>query len=208
MAYLFDHRTNTFSNLFWISYLFSPQLSYGIVRNAFGNYFDVLKEVTYSPLMAEMLTYNNGVSTGHAWIKRNKLHHADEVRFNRAKQFCHRNSATANNDSPPACLSCSCRIMHESSYNFSRWVSIDSTTMGQSKKMLTVTKFERIETMIYPNMPRYSLVSKSNPREGTSKTFRFPNSTATKSIPYRSSPSTRITFQRYVRIEAGFFFSF
>ena len=36
------------------------------VRHAFGNYFDILKEVTYSPLMAEMLTYNNGaVSIEH-----------------------------------------------------------------------------------------------------------------------------------------------
>lgn len=30
------------------------------VRHAFGNYFDILKEVTYHPLMAEMLTYRNG----------------------------------------------------------------------------------------------------------------------------------------------------
>eukprot|EP00934_Nitzschia_sp_Nitz4_P004476 Nitzschia sp. Nitz4//scaffold371_size14297//6040//11866//NITZ4_008941-RA/size14297-augustus-gene-0.3-mRNA-1//-1//CDS//3329549584//4466//frame0 len=34
------------------------------VRHAFGNYFDILKEVTYSPLMGEMLTYINGRSTG------------------------------------------------------------------------------------------------------------------------------------------------
>lgn len=37
------------------------------VRHAFGNYFDILKEVTYHPLMAEMLTYLNGESTGYAW---------------------------------------------------------------------------------------------------------------------------------------------
>jgi len=30
------------------------------VQNAFGNYFDILKEVTYNPLMAEMLTYKDG----------------------------------------------------------------------------------------------------------------------------------------------------
>lgn len=30
------------------------------VRHAFGNYMDILKEVTYHPLMAEMLTYING----------------------------------------------------------------------------------------------------------------------------------------------------
>ena len=27
------------------------------VRNAFGNYFDILKEVSYSPMMAEMLSF-------------------------------------------------------------------------------------------------------------------------------------------------------
>ena len=27
------------------------------VRHAFGNYFDILKEVVYSPMMSEMLTY-------------------------------------------------------------------------------------------------------------------------------------------------------
>lgn len=50
------------------------------MRNAFGNYFDILKEVTYSPMMAEMLTYVDGASTGSTWIETNKLHHADEVR--------------------------------------------------------------------------------------------------------------------------------
>ena len=33
------------------------------VRNAFGNYYDILKEVTYSPLMAEMLTYKDGTAS-------------------------------------------------------------------------------------------------------------------------------------------------
>lgn len=39
-----------------------PFLSYYdiFIRHAFGNYFDILKEVTYHPLMAEMLTYLNG----------------------------------------------------------------------------------------------------------------------------------------------------
>lgn len=48
------------------------------VRNAFGNYFDILKEVTYSPMMAEMLTYINGQSTGFAWTKLNRTQFADE----------------------------------------------------------------------------------------------------------------------------------
>ena len=30
------------------------------VRHSFGKYFDILKEVTYNPLMAEMLTYKDG----------------------------------------------------------------------------------------------------------------------------------------------------
>ncbi len=33
------------------------------VRNAFGNYFDVLKEVAYSPMMAEMLSFLESKST-------------------------------------------------------------------------------------------------------------------------------------------------
>jgi len=48
------------------------------VRQAFGNYFDILKEVTYSPLMSEMLTYLNGQSTGYAYIQKNRLQFADE----------------------------------------------------------------------------------------------------------------------------------
>jgi uncharacterized protein (DUF1800 family) len=36
------------------------------VRNAFGNYFDILKEVSYSPLMAEMLSYLDSKST--IWV--------------------------------------------------------------------------------------------------------------------------------------------
>jgi hypothetical protein len=48
------------------------------VRNAFGNYFDILKEVTYSPMMAEMLSYLNGRSTGYEYTKFNRLQYADE----------------------------------------------------------------------------------------------------------------------------------
>lgn len=35
------------------------------VRNAFGNYFDVLKEVSYSPMMAEMLSFLESKSTAY-----------------------------------------------------------------------------------------------------------------------------------------------
>lgn len=36
------------------------------VRNAFGNYFDILKEVAYSPVMSSMLSYLNSKSS--AWV--------------------------------------------------------------------------------------------------------------------------------------------
>jgi len=48
------------------------------VRNAFGNYFNVLKEVTLHPMMAEMLTYQNGQSTGYAYINDGYIQQADE----------------------------------------------------------------------------------------------------------------------------------
>jgi 23S rRNA A2030 N6-methylase RlmJ len=35
------------------------------VRNAFGNYFDILKEVSYSPMMAEMLSYLSSKSAAY-----------------------------------------------------------------------------------------------------------------------------------------------
>ena len=35
------------------------------VRNAFGNYFDILKEVSYSPVMAEMLSFLNSRSSSY-----------------------------------------------------------------------------------------------------------------------------------------------
>lgn len=35
------------------------------VRNAFGNYFDVLKEVSYSPMMAEMLSFLDSKSSAY-----------------------------------------------------------------------------------------------------------------------------------------------
>jgi len=37
------------------------------VRHAFGNYRDILREVAYSPLTAEMLTYIQSKSTGYNW---------------------------------------------------------------------------------------------------------------------------------------------
>jgi Protein of unknown function (DUF1800) len=48
------------------------------VRNAFGNYFDILKEVTYHPLMSSMLTYIDGQSTAYSFVRNNLVTQADE----------------------------------------------------------------------------------------------------------------------------------
>jgi cullin-associated NEDD8-dissociated protein 1 len=40
------------------------------VRNAFGNFFDILREVTFSPIMAEMLTYKDSKSYAYQ-VERN-----------------------------------------------------------------------------------------------------------------------------------------
>lgn len=48
------------------------------VRNAFGNYRDILKEVSYSPLMSDMLTYFQSQSTAFVWEKERNLEYADE----------------------------------------------------------------------------------------------------------------------------------
>jgi Protein of unknown function (DUF1800) len=48
------------------------------VRNAFGNYRDILKEVSYSPVMAEMLTYYGSKSTDYTWRTYGNVEYADE----------------------------------------------------------------------------------------------------------------------------------
>ena len=49
------------------------------VRNAFGNYRDIIKEIAYSPMMGEMLTYMNSKSMGWEWLFNQALvDHADE----------------------------------------------------------------------------------------------------------------------------------
>lgn len=48
------------------------------VRHAFGNYRDVLKEVAYSPLMADMLSYFESKSTEYTWKRYRTRQFADE----------------------------------------------------------------------------------------------------------------------------------
>lgn len=48
------------------------------VRHAFGNYRDVLKEVSFSPMMAEMLSYLESKSTAYSWENGFNLEYADE----------------------------------------------------------------------------------------------------------------------------------
>jgi uncharacterized protein (DUF1800 family) len=48
------------------------------VRHAFGNYRDILKEVSYSQMMADMLTFLDGRSTALVFEKEGNLKFADE----------------------------------------------------------------------------------------------------------------------------------
>lgn len=61
------HNTETFVNFYDI-----------FVRNAFGNYKDILREVSYSPLMADMLTYYESKSTECIYNKYGRIQFADE----------------------------------------------------------------------------------------------------------------------------------
>ena len=48
------------------------------VRHAFGNYFDIMKEVTYHPLMSYMLSYYRGKSTASSVVEKSLFVTADE----------------------------------------------------------------------------------------------------------------------------------
>jgi len=48
------------------------------IRHAFGNYKDVLKEVSYSALMGEMLSFIDGESTAYYWERKETVQYADE----------------------------------------------------------------------------------------------------------------------------------
>jgi len=48
------------------------------VRNAFGNYLDVLREISYSPMMAENLSFLDSKSTAYVWERFNRKEWADE----------------------------------------------------------------------------------------------------------------------------------
>jgi len=48
------------------------------VRNAFGNYRDILREISYNPLMAENLSYLQSRSSGYVWERYRVKTQADE----------------------------------------------------------------------------------------------------------------------------------
>jgi len=48
------------------------------VRNSFGNYRDIMKEVSYSPMMGMMLSYLGSQSTAYVLRKKSLLQYADE----------------------------------------------------------------------------------------------------------------------------------
>eukprot|EP00547_Thalassionema_nitzschioides_P008451 CAMPEP_0194227304 /NCGR_PEP_ID=MMETSP0156-20130528/42790_1 /TAXON_ID=33649 /ORGANISM="Thalassionema nitzschioides, Strain L26-B" /LENGTH=2008 /DNA_ID=CAMNT_0038959783 /DNA_START=685 /DNA_END=6711 /DNA_ORIENTATION=- len=57
-----------------------PYLSFYdiFVRNAFGSYLDILREVSYSPMMSEMLTFLQSKSTAYVWETEGSHVFADE----------------------------------------------------------------------------------------------------------------------------------
>lgn len=63
---------------FQISKLFFQTYYDIFVRHAFGNYRDILKEVSYSPMMGEMLTYRDSRSTTYLYRTRSRVEFADE----------------------------------------------------------------------------------------------------------------------------------
>jgi len=56
------------------------------VRHAFGNYRDILREISYSPLMAENLSFLQSKSAAYTWEHQNKISFADE-NFARESKF-------------------------------------------------------------------------------------------------------------------------
>lgn len=48
------------------------------VRNAFGNYRDILREISFSPLMAENLSFLQSKSAAYQWETQQKVSFADE----------------------------------------------------------------------------------------------------------------------------------
>lgn len=44
-----------------------------LVRNSFGHYIDILREISFSPLMAEQLSYLESKSHSFVYSRRNKI---------------------------------------------------------------------------------------------------------------------------------------
>ena len=49
-----------------------------LTRNAFGNYRDMLREISYSPMMAENLSFLQSKSAAYMWETQGKISFADE----------------------------------------------------------------------------------------------------------------------------------
>lgn len=48
------------------------------VRHSFGSFRDILREVSHSPLMADMLSYHESKSSEYIWLKERTMQYADE----------------------------------------------------------------------------------------------------------------------------------
>ncbi len=72
------------------------------VRNAFGNYKDVLREVSYSPMMAQMLTYMESQSQEYIFTTKRRIQYADENYAREIMQLFSIGMIKLNMDGTPA----------------------------------------------------------------------------------------------------------
>lgn len=62
----------------WFETELTYHLSFFLSPSAFGNYGDILKEISYSPLMAENLSFLQSKSAAYMWETQGKISFADE----------------------------------------------------------------------------------------------------------------------------------
>ncbi len=71
------------------------------VRHAFGNYRDILKEVSYSPAMAQMLSYDGSKSTALVYYQSQRMEYPDENFSREVMQLFSISTHQLNQDGTP-----------------------------------------------------------------------------------------------------------
>lgn len=135
------------------------------VRNAFGNYFDILKEVTRHPLMSRMLTFVNGQSTGYAYIKDKYIQQADENYAREVMQLFSIGLAMLNDDGTLKLDSDGNEITTYTNFDISEYAKVYVGFRDQQERGNIETKRNeidplRIETSWKDHFPKLGLSSK------------------------------------------------